>query len=200
MTSSANILEFWFGNLKDEDDFPVEKAGMWFRDGKKFDSYIKEHFEAACIGAMAGAYDDWTMDAKSLLALIILLDQFPRNIYRNTPEAYASDQKAEELCRMGIHKGYDQELMPVERVFMYMPLMHTESIEGQRYAVELFKRLADNATPAIELPLRNNLDFAIQHAKIIEEFGRFPYRNTIFKRESTAAEKKFLESEGASWA
>lgn len=193
------ILSFWFGEIKSDEDFPVEKAKMWFQEGQKSDGFIRETFGQDLEAAIQGKYESWADEPRGLLALIILLDQFSRNIYRDQPQSFAQDKQAIELSLKGIAKGRDKKLRPVERVFMYMPLMHSESREVQNKCVEMFSKLADQAPAAIEVPLRNNLDFAVRHSKIIEKFGRFPYRNAVLGRTSTPEEEAYLSSAKESW-
>jgi uncharacterized protein (DUF924 family) len=194
-----SILNYWFGDLKSDEDFPVEKAKMWFQDGKSADTYIKETFGDDFKRALNGELDDWAQTPRGSLAYIILLDQFSRNIHRDEARSFEQDIKAAEISLRGISKGLDAKLRPVERIFFYMPLMHSEIKEIQEKSVEMFSKLAGEAPHAIEIPLRNSLDFAERHAAIVKRFGRFPYRNEVLGRKSTSEEVAYLQDANESW-
>jgi len=188
------ILNFWFGELADESVFPEEKAKMWFQEGEKADEFIQTQFGRDLNLAIQGKLDGWQETPRGLLALVIVLDQFSRNIYRDKSESFTQDKTSQALTISGIEEGKDQLLKPIERLFLYMPFMHAESRELQKKSIELFTKLADSAPPAIEIPLRNSLDFAERHAKIINRFGRYPYRNEVLERASTPEEIEFLKT------
>lgn len=193
------ILGYWFGNLPDDKTFPTDKAAMWFQDGPKYDSEIKERFKVDLDRATRGSYDDWTQGARGTLALIILLDQFSRNIFRGTPEAFEQDRKALKIAYDQIKREQDRELKIVERYFFYMPFMHSENIEFQERSVALFGLLAKAAPAALEVPMLNAFDYAKQHRDIVKCYGRFPHRNKILGRESTPQESEFLTQPGSSF-
>jgi len=148
------ILQFWFGELKSETDYPTEKAKLWFRGGEAFDLLIKQEFEEDLKLAEAGKLDSWTETPESALALILLLDQFTRNVYGDTPQAFAQDDKVLQIAKRALQYGLDQKLKPVERHFMYMPFMHSEVLEDQRVCLELYAKLVQESPPDVEIPLR----------------------------------------------
>jgi len=194
------ILRYWFGDLKTDSDLPEDKSKIWFRGGKKTDDFIRKHFQNDIHSAAQNKLDDWKNAPQGCLALIILLDQFPRNIYRDFPESFAQDAKALELSLWGIKRGYDVLLKPIEKSFFYMPLIHSEDRSIQTQSLHYFKHLTEEAPQAIQAYMKNGYDYAVRHAEIIERFGRFPHRNEILGRESTSEELQFLEGPNSSFA
>ncbi|MBN1587265.1 MAG: DUF924 domain-containing protein [Candidatus Omnitrophica bacterium] len=188
----SDVLDFWFGQLEGDAFFPEDKASMWFRGGPEVDEEISRRFGAAVQSALAGQLDNWKVEPRSCLALILLLDQFTRNIYRGMARAYSGDAQALELCLWGMERGYDLELWPVEAWFFYLPLEHSEDFALQKKSVQCYEALVERSAPAIELPIRNALDYAEQHRDLIERFGRFPHRNDALGRLNTEEEEKYL--------
>lgn len=182
------ILDFWFGP-PGTPDHGKERA-QWFRKDPAFDEAIRTRFGAAIESALAGGFAEWT-DARGTLARILLLDQFTRNVYRDTPRAFAGDALALKLARDAVAHGQDQSMMPVERWFLYMPFQHAEDSVAQETSVELFTRLRDEAG------LEGPLPWAQRHAEIVRRFGRFPHRNAIVGRASTPEEIAFLAKPGS---
>ncbi len=192
MASAETILDFWFGS--DEDELAVIRAQgpIWFASSPDFDADVQTRFGADVERAAQRQLEDWFASARGRLAVIILLDQFTRNIYRGTAQAFASDALALEYCRAGIAQGQDRELRRVERPFLYMPLMHSETMAAQDEAVGLFERLIETAEGELKKYFENNLKFAHMHRGLIERFGRFPHRNELLGRENTPAEAEYL--------
>ncbi|MCK5895487.1 MAG: DUF924 domain-containing protein [Cocleimonas sp.] len=180
--TSQDILTFWYSNR-------IKKA--WFSSTPQLDAEIRKHYEALWQRATQGGLDDWQQSAKGCLALIILLDQFPLNMFRNKPQSFSSEQQAITICYHAIKKGFDQEIIQqsgTEKIaFLYMPLMHSENIENQDNAVKYFKIVG----------LEENTRFALHHRKIIREYGRFPHRNAILGRENSIEETAYLNSNTA---
>ncbi|MDQ3892994.1 MAG: DUF924 domain-containing protein, partial [Actinomycetota bacterium] len=141
----------------------------------------------------AGRLDHWKSEARSCLALIVVLDQFPRNMYRGDARMYAADKKAREAARYAVEHAYDRELSPYGRLFMYLPFEHSEELDDQRLSVELFRGLAT------EMGSEDLLGYAVRHLEIIERFGRFPHRNEILGRRTTPEETKFLSGPDSSF-
>ena len=171
------VLDFWFRALA---------PGQWFRGGPELDDVIRTRFVATVEKAMQGALDDWATTPRGLLALIIVLDQFPRNIYRGKPEAFAGAAKAEALSQRAIAEGWDKLLNLSERQFLYMPLMHAEEEKLQALSLEKFA--------ALKKEVDGIFQFAQDHADIVKQFGRFPGRNQALGRESTPDEEALLAS------
>jgi uncharacterized protein (DUF924 family) len=141
--------------------------------------------------AAQGYLDDWINAPETCLALILLLDQFPRNMFRNTPEAFATDWEALSAAQHAVAQGYDRELLPVQCWFIYLPFEHSENLEHQRKCIKLFQQLSHDPESA------SAIKYAFQHKEIIARFGRFPHRNQILGRISTPEEEEFLQQEGS---
>ena len=174
----GEILSFWFSE---------ETKPHWFAASEAFDAKLKERFAASYDNARSGELNAWAENAEGALALILLLDQIPRNIRRNTPEAFATDARALSEARKAIARGFDRQLSSVQRQFLYLPFMHSEELQDQEQGMELYAAL-DLAEP---------LDFMRRHRDIIARFGRFPHRNKILGRQTTQEEAAFLEGPGS---
>ena len=185
------ILDFWFGEIKD--GFTVGNRGkLWYMGGEETDNKIKELFGDLVKGA--SKLEDWKEIAKGRLALIILLDQFTRNVYRRTKEAFASDEYALKLCKEGLQLEQDKQLCFVHRFFFYHPLEHSESLEDQELCIKLIEQVMQEVKEENKKRVEGFLRYAKQHRDIIEKFGRFPHRNEIFGRKSTEKELEYLKS------
>jgi len=179
MASPEDILAFWLDETGPEG---------WYKGGEKLDETIRERFEADWNRAMQGALSLWLTYASGTLAYIILTDQFSRNMYRGTAKAFSSDRLAKSASKVAISKGWDLKIDEPARQFFYLPLEHSENQEDQDRAVRLFStRMPESA---------ESLLHAKAHREIIRQFGRFPFRNEALSRESTGAEREFLESGG----
>lgn len=187
------ILGFWFGKpatTKAEIDICMKR---WFAGGPDCDAVIEARYSDAMAAAARSELDDWSRTARGRLALILLLDQFPRSIHRGSHLAFAQDAAAIELVGTGIASGLDQTLVPLERMFFYMPLQHAESIEIQEQSVAVFTAFAESVTqPLLRKPIRDCAAYARQHRDIIAQFGRFPHRNEALGRENTPEEARYL--------
>lgn len=193
MKDAEDILSFWFGEIDGEESFPEEKAKMWFSEDENVDSYIRQQFEDYLKSAQKGELSSWLKTPQGFLAYIILLDQFPRNMYRDKPEAYENDTLSLRASLEAIKLGFDKQLKPIERIFIYMPLMHSESLDMQKKCVRCFEELLQDTPEKIKDYIANSLHYAKRHMKMIERFGRFPYRNTTLGRESTPEEIEYLK-------
>jgi uncharacterized protein (DUF924 family) len=193
------ILEYWFGSNPDDAAVAAERSNLWWSKSEAVDAEIRERFESLVLKGAAGELDHWASTPKSLLVLILLTDQYPRNIYRDSARAFAFDSKALAWCVDGINIGLDLMLRPIERVFFYLPLEHSESLEHQYQSVSLFRNLCDIVNADQKPAFENFLDFAVRHRNIIARFGRFPHRNKILGRQSTPEELTFLAEAGSSF-
>jgi uncharacterized protein (DUF924 family) len=187
--SARDVLFFWFGPSA-ERGTPQKR---WFAKGEAFDREVRERFRALHAEAAAGRCAHWKQTAADCLALIVLLDQFPRNMFRGTPRAFATDRLALEAARHAVAQGYDRGMLPVERMFVYLPFEHSEALEDQERACELTRPL--DAFPETNEAHR----YAVLHRDIIARFGRFPHRNAILGRASTPEEMEFLKGPGSSF-
>jgi uncharacterized protein (DUF924 family) len=175
------VIDFWFRELTPK---------QWFTDGgPELDERVRARFGALVAAARRGALDHWATSPRGRLALILVLDQFPRHLFRGTADAFASDARAQALTREGIDAGMDEELTLAERQFFYLPLMHAEDREVQALSVERFTALRDAAQAA--------LGFAVDHRDVVARFGRFPHRNAALGRASSAEEQAFLASDAS---
>lgn len=194
------ILDFWFEGSPTD---PARLQGLmkrWFMGSSDQDRELDKRFGSLTKAAAAGKLDAWAETARGRLALIILLDQLPRNLYRGRAAAFDQDQKALDLCLNGLDQRLDESLQTLERIFFCMPLQHCESKEIQAFSTETFERLAANDLSNSLAPLmRNAANYAVQHREIIDQFGRFPHRNSVLERESTDEEVEFLNSGGSSF-
>ncbi|QNF14035.1 DUF924 domain-containing protein [Aeromonas jandaei] len=192
------LLDFWFGDPTDDTLRAKRQAPLWWGKSSETDALLARHFGAQAEAAANGELADWAELPHGRLALILLLDQLPRNIHRGTPTAFARDPLAREQCLKGLSLGMDRQLSPLERVFFYLPLAHAESREQQARSVALFEELAAEQahSPANET-FAGFADFARRHQVIIERFGRFPHRNDILGRTSTPEEATFLLQPGS---
>lgn len=188
MTTPADILAFWFA------DGPDTFREAWFRRDDAFDAAIRETFGAATVAAREGALDGWAQMPDSALALLVLLDQFPRNIHRGSAEAFASDAHARAIAReVVLRRRFDLALTPTERCFLYLPFEHSEAMADQDLSVALFEGLRDDPRQAAP---GGTIDYAWRHRAVIARFGRFPHRNAALGRTSTAEEQAWLAAGG----
>ena len=199
METVDSILRFWFGDERNDAEVAKERAALWWKKNPEIDEAIRERFEATLDGAVNEKHDHWLDDPHGRLALIILADQFSRNMYRGTPRAFANDSCALGWCKQGLAVDSHLSLRPIERVFFYLPLEHSESLEDQDRSVELFSELAASVTEDQREPFTGYVDYAVRHRDVIKQFGRFSHRNAILGRESSDAELAFLRQPGSSF-
>lgn len=192
MAHVDDILSFWFGPPSEPGH--TEPRGRWFERDDAFDAECSQRFLALHTRAAEGALDDWRDEPRSALALVLLLDQFPRNLFRDTARAFDTDARAREVARHALARGLDVPLPPVWRWFFYLPFEHSESLVDQRLALSLFEALALNDRHSGDVA-----DYARRHHDVIARFGRFPHRNAALERESTPEERAFLEEPGSSF-
>ncbi|NMG20489.1 DUF924 family protein [Brasilonema bromeliae] len=191
MSQAKEILDFWFGS-SGSPDYGKPKS-FWFSKKPEFDEELRIRFLTDYQKAAGGYLDDWMDFPDSCLALILLLDQFPRSMFRDTPEAFATDWEALSVAQHAVAQRYDQKLLPVQRWFVYLPFEHSENLEHQSQAVRLFQQLGDDPDSV------SCIDYALRHMQVIERFRRFPHRNKILGRVSTPEEKEFLKHKGSSF-
>lgn len=190
-TTAQDVLDFWFRDAA-SGRMDLPQSQRWFRGGSALDQELAERFGPTLTLAREGRLNQWRESDSGTLALIIVLDQFNRNINRGTAEAFAGDAQALSLCHHAIAMNYPDQWPLTHRVFCYMPLEHDESVESQERSVALFSKLPDIAPPELQDYARGTLDYARQHKEIIDRFGRYPYRNAVLERHSTAEEEEWL--------
>ncbi len=195
------ILEFWFGRERTATaaEVAAEKSELWWGKNEHTDREIATRFTAATEAVAAGELASWAESPRGLLALIICADQFPRNIYRNSPKAFACDPIALNFAKLCVDGGAARQLRPIERVFAYLPFEHSEVLAEQQRSLALYEELAESVDAAETELFENYCDYARQHHDIIARFGRFPHRNRILGRPSSAEEVAFLEQPGSSF-
>ena len=189
------ILSFWFKEQELSAPQIDRRMDIWFGEDPVFDREIEEEFAEDVARACEGKLDHWAAEPHGRLALIILIDQFRRNIYRNSAEAFSKDRLALKLCVEGAVEKKDKSLTPIQRVFFYMPLQHAESAKVQAKALEVYNRLAESVSPTYQETFLTVAQFAELHKDIIDRFGRFPHRNRLLGRENTSEENEYLASD-----
>lgn len=199
METPDTIHAFWFGTAADDDAVIAQQSALWWRKQADVDAQIRQRFAPWVARAAGGELDDWLRDARGRLALILLTDQFPRNIWRGEAAAFAFDVLALRWAKETLHRGLDGELRAVERVFIYLPLEHSEDLGDQREAVRLFDQLAASVPAHCKASFDGYVDYARRHLAVIERFGRFPHRNAALGRETSADEAAFLQQPGSSF-
>lgn len=197
---ATDILQYWFGDIAaNQGAVSPEKQRAWFEKNPQVDAHIKANYEVDVQAAVSGGYDAWLEDAQRRLAAIILIDQFCRQIYRDSPQAFAHDHLALRWAQDAVECGYDQAVFPIQRAFYYLPLEHAEDSVIQAQCVGLFEALEKDAPAGEEARYKSFVEYAIAHQQIIDRFGRFPHRNAVLGRDSTPEEVAFLKEPGSSF-
>jgi uncharacterized protein (DUF924 family) len=195
-TIADTVVELWFGEDLDTPRAVAERCRQWFASDPAFDELIRLRFESLPDRALKGDFVDWRRSPYPTLALVLVLDQFPRNLYRGTARSFGYDSAAVEVSRKAIACNIDRELHPLEAVFLYLPFEHAEDQDLQDQCVSLFRQLAERAPPQLADHFSSFLEYAERHRSVIKKFGRFPHRNSVLGRRSTAEELQFLHSGG----
>lgn len=190
------VLRFWFGASRDEAEVARTHEPLWWGGGAETDQLIRQRFGTLRLAAIGGELAPWERTARGRLALIILLDQFSRCVLRGRPEAFLYDVLAQEWCCNGVRQEFDLALRPIERVFFYLPLEHAESPELQTRSVELYQALAATVAPEQRALFEGYADYARRHRDVVQRFGRFPHRNRLLGRATSAEEQAFLDAGG----
>lgn len=178
--SQKDVIDFWFKESSPQ---------QWFQKNPEYDALIKSRFIEVYEIARQGGLDDWKNDADGVLALCLLLDQFPRNMFRDTAQAFATDAQALLIVKYAINKGLDQVVSPDKRRFVYFPFEHSEHLPDQKKSLELFETLRADS------PL--SYEYAVRHYDVVEKYGRFPHRNAVLERENTPEEDEYLSQIGS---
>ncbi|MBM7061102.1 DUF924 domain-containing protein [Pseudomonas sp. UL073] len=198
------LLEWWFGTpgagapgATSATAVASQRSGLWFGKRDSQDAEARQRFGGQVEQALAGGLADWAQNADGWLALLLLLDQLPRMIHRDTPQAFAGDARAQALLAEGLAAGFERQLAPIRRVFAYLVFEHTEQLPAQDHAVARFESLLAGAAPDEQALFADYLDYAERHRQVIARFGRFPHRNAILARTSSAEELAYLQEPGS---
>lgn len=194
-----SLLRDWFGTLGPRGEVAPEVIERWWSKDPGFDSFLRQMYGSWVSKAIGGELEHFEAQLEPWLGYLLLLDQLPRNIYRDTPEMYAGDARAVASALQGIELGRHLALPEIQQVFVLMPLMHSEQLPHQERVVLEFEALLARAAPALQPGLSSNLDFARAHRDIVARFGRFPHRNHTLGRQSTPEEIEFLATPGSSF-
>jgi uncharacterized protein (DUF924 family) len=193
------ILTFWFGDLVAYDDIDISKQAIWWAGSAALDTQIRDRFGETVQLALRGELDPVAASPRGALALVIVLDQFTRNVGRGTKAAFSGDAQALKICIRAIERGDDRALRPIERSFLYMPMMHAEDPRVARRSLETFAQLSKEIAALRRQGYPDFGSHAAAHAEIVERFGRYPHRNEILERRSTPDEAAFLSAGGPSF-
>lgn len=200
--TAQRITEYWFQNIEDagvSEEQREQVASRWFRGGDAVDAEIRDKFGNDVENAVAGKLASWTATAEGTLALVLLLDQFTRNVFRDTAMAFAADAQAQKIVKDAVAAGTHEELSPIRRAFLLMPLMHSENPEDGRALLPLLLKAAEDAEGS---PLHSSIksfhDFGVAHLEVLDRFGRYPHRNQVLGRKSTPEEEKYV-ADGGGW-
>jgi len=194
-----SILSFWFGHSDDDAVTARAQQKLWWAKDEHTDQEIRRRFESTHEALVRGELDGWASTSAGLLAMVLVADQFPRNMFRGMPESFASDPLALRWSMHGMEHGLDKDLRPIEKIFLYLPFEHSESLEDQQRAVFLFEKLLAEVPPTQHEVFAGFYDYAMRHRDVIARFGRFPHRNHILGRVSTDEEVAFLKEPGSSF-
>lgn len=192
-----HVLDFWFADAYYSSEVYRERCDIWFMQADEtFDNSIRELFEPYIEPVFHGELNDFEFLPRAVMAMILILDQFPRNIYRGTAKAFAYDAEALRLARLAVDENFDESLEFIENLFLYLPLEHAEDLELQQLSVQKYRTLESLAgdDPILQNGAKQALEYAEMHRDIIARFGRFPHRNAVLKRESTPQEIEYLNS------
>ena len=190
------ITGFWLGDSTDSPDAAFGRRDWWYKGGAPVDAEIRARFMGRIEQASRRELVSWQATPDGAFALVLLLDQFTRNVYRNTPDAYCGDAIAFEVVRHAIDAGLDRDLHPVARIWLYHPFHHAEEVEEQDRGLQLLKALVEQAPTDWEPYIQRSITGWTRHRNIVARFGRFPHRNAVLGRVSTDAEKAFLDADG----
>lgn len=190
---TEEVLDFWFAETP-SDAFKIDgRMAFWFGDDRSLDEKIRTLFSEDIEKASTGQLDHWADTPRGRLALIILLDQFRRNIFRRSKDAYLKDHEVLKLTIKGMELGHDRQLEPIERAFFYMPMQHSESLKVQDFSVRTFTTLAQTVKPTLRATFGTFTQFAELHRDIVAQFNRFPHRNEVLGRKNTPDEEAYLD-------
>lgn len=193
------VLTFWLGTIDEHGLSDAAHTARWYMKDAAFDAQVRQRFAETWSALVRGEHEDWKRAPRSLLAYVIVLDQLSRNMFRGTAQAFASDHLALGAAEAAVELGFDRALVGVERGFLYMPFEHSEELATQDRAVALFTAFRDESTGPLKEYLGQSVEYAVRHRDVIVQWGRFPHRNQLLERASTAEELAFLQQPGSSF-
>ena len=193
---AEEVLSFWFADAYESDEAYEARMAIWFGGASAFDDEIRERFGDLPDRALQGELDGWLKTPRGVLAMVIVLDQFPRNLYRDSPKAFEYDASARAAATLLVSKGLDETLDPIEASFLYLPFEHSEELLDQQRCLELYRALEERVPDEERARYENSTDYARRHYDIIARFGRFPHRNEVLGRESSEEESRYLAEGG----
>jgi uncharacterized protein (DUF924 family) len=196
MTTADEVLDFWFGDALDSPEAALARCLVWFQGGDEFDQEIRRRFGSLPGRAQRDEFVAWARAPRSALALVIVLDQFPRNLFRGTARAFECDARARSVAREALEAGHDLELDPLEATFLYLPFEHSEDLRDQHHCVALYEQLVKRVPSGQTALYEQSVDYARRHRDTIERFGRFPHRNQALGRQPTPEEVAYLDQGG----
>jgi uncharacterized protein (DUF924 family) len=191
------LLEWWFGTSESAREVAAQKGKLWFGKRDSQDLEARERFGDWVEQALAGGLTEWAQRPEGWLALVLLLDQLPRMIFRDSPKSFSGDLRAQALVAQGIAADFDRQLRPIQRVFIYLVFEHSETLAVQNECISRYSDLVAQQPEDDRALFTDYLDYAEKHQKVIAQFGRFPHRNAVVGRESTAEELVFLSKPGS---
>jgi uncharacterized protein (DUF924 family) len=191
------LLEWWFGSAESAKEVAAQKGKLWFGKRESQDLEARTRFGDLVEQALAGGLTEWAQRPEGWLALVLLLDQLPRMIFRDSPKTYSGDARAQALVAQGIAADFDRQLLPIQRVFILLVFEHCENLDVQNECISRYIDLLAQQPESDRALFADYLDYAEQHQKVIAQFGRFPHRNEVLGRESTAEELEFLSKPGS---
>jgi len=191
---AQDVLTYWFEGVDQTPEYFRKRNRIWFMGGKAVDDFIASAFSKDVEEAASGLLRHWGNTPEGNLALILLLDQFSLNIYRDSARGYLHSELSLPIAKDALNAGWASKLSLAKRIFLYMPFEHSEHMEDQIESVKLFAELAESSPPELSETMKGYLEFAKRHYQVVKEFGRFPHRNAALRRESSAEERKFLSS------
>jgi uncharacterized protein (DUF924 family) len=198
---AKTVLEFWFGENssqpKSAQEIAKQQSKLWWSKNETIDKEIQQRFEPILKALLTGHYNSWFETPQGRLAAIIVLDQFSRNMYRDSAHAFTQDSLGLHWALQGIRQGDDKKLTPLQRVFFYLPLEHCEQLNMQNLAIEKFEQLVADSPKSFTDLAKGFADYAHQHQQVIARFGRFPHRNLLLNRDSTDEELEYLAQPGS---
>ncbi|MFY0729579.1 DUF924 family protein [Pseudomonas sp. NFX15] len=191
------LLDWWFGEAESSSEVAAQKGKLWFGKRASQDLEAQTRFGDWAEQALAGGLTEWMQRPDGWLALVLLLDQIPRMIFRDSPKAFSGDLRAQKLVAQGIAADFDRQLQPIQRVFIYLVFEHSENLAVQNEGVSRYLQLVAQQPESDRALFSDYLDYAERHQKVIAQFGRFPHRNAVLGRESTSEELVFLSKPGS---